>query len=75
MTLLAVLTAFSVYAAADGSDIFYKKCTGCHGSALSLNNKKNESQWASTIKRMEKHGLSISSSETKAVAKFLSGGN
>jgi len=71
--LSAVLAAVS-YAAQSGEDVFYSKCTSCHGSALSLNKKKSVQQWKATIQRMEKHGLSISSSETKAVAEFLSGG-
>jgi cytochrome c5 len=72
--ILATVLAAGAYAAQSGSNIFYSKCTSCHGSALSLNKKKSTQQWEDTVRRMTKHGLSISSSETKAVAEFLSGG-
>ena len=73
--VFALLTAASVFAAGTGEELFYSKCTGCHGSALSLNKTKTEKQWLDTIKKMKRHGLSINSAESKAVAKFLFGGN
>ncbi len=54
---------------------FYKKCTSCHSGSLSLKQqKKSMEQWMETVKNMKKHGLSISSKDSKAVAEFLSGG-
>jgi len=69
LTLALTLTAF---AKISGEDKFYEKCTSCHGSALSLNKKKNKAQWEYTIKRMKSHGMSIKKQETKAIAEFLS---
>ncbi|ADD67099.1 quinohemoprotein amine dehydrogenase, 60 kDa subunit [Denitrovibrio acetiphilus DSM 12809] len=75
LVTLAIISAATLYAAAEsGENIFYSKCSGCHSSSLSLNKKKSTAQWQSTIKRMKKHGLSISSAETNAVAAFLAGG-
>lgn len=71
--LFLLLSAFFSAYAASPQDIFYAKCSSCHGSALSLKAKKTESQWMDTIKRMKKHGLDISGGDAKAVAKFLSG--
>lgn len=71
-TILLIFAAVYAFAEAP-QDVFYSKCSSCHGSALSLNAKKTENQWADTIKRMKKHGLDISSADAKAVAKFLSG--
>jgi len=73
LAILAISTASMVFAAAAGESVFYSKCTGCHGSALALNKKKSQDQWMSTINRMQKHGLKISSDESKAVAEFLAG--
>lgn len=71
--IFALLTVFATaFAASEGENSFYAKCGSCHGTALSLNSVKNEQQWTETIKRMKKHGLNISSSETKSVANFLS---
>jgi len=69
--ILAVSTAF---AAKSAEEIYYSKCSGCHSSGLALKKKKSAKDWESTIKRMKKHGLSISSSETASIVKFLTGG-
>jgi len=69
-----MMIALTVYAAKSGEDTFYSKCTRCHGSALSLNKNKSAKQWEETVRRMTKHGLSISSSEIKSVVGFLTGG-
>ncbi|PLX70293.1 MAG: hypothetical protein C0602_05635 [Denitrovibrio sp.] len=68
-----MIVTSAVYAAESGEDLFYKRCTACHSSALSMGKKKDEIMWKSTIKRMKKHGASISSQETEAIADFLSG--
>lgn len=74
LIFLGAMLALTVYAAENGENVFYSKCTGCHGSALSLNKQKSAQQWESTVRRMKKHGLNISSSETDAVVEFLAGG-
>jgi len=72
--ILAIFTAVSLYAASGGEKLFYEKCVSCHGSSLSLNKTKSKSQWVQTVKRMKKHGLKVSGSQSKAIAEFLSGG-
>ncbi|PLX65932.1 MAG: hypothetical protein C0603_13230 [Denitrovibrio sp.] len=74
ITMLFLFVAFIAFAATTGEETFYKKCTSCHGSSLSLKKQKSMKQWSATVKRMKKHGLSISSSESQSVAEFLSGG-
>ena len=72
--VFTMVTAAVVFAAESGEDLFYSKCTPCNSSSLSLGKKKDEILWKATIKRMKKHGASISSSDTDAIANFLSGG-
>lgn len=72
ITIFALITASAVFAAESGEDLFYKRCTACHSSALSLGKKKDEILWKSTIKRMKKHGAKLSDPDTEAIAKFLS---
>lgn len=74
ITVALFLIVITAFAAKSGEDFFYSKCTKCHGSSLSLNKQKSKQGWIQTIKRMKKHGMSISSSETKSIADFLSGG-
>jgi len=71
ITLLIIFSAACAFAASQGEDLFYGKCGSCHGTSLSLGKKKTESQWKDTVKRMEKHGLDISGSDTDKIAKFL----
>jgi len=71
--IFTMMTAAMVFAAQSGEDLFYSRCTPCHSSSLSLGKKKDEILWKSTIKRMKKHGAKISSSDTDAIAEFLSG--
>jgi len=75
--MLCVLIGLSVPAFAasknPAEDLFYSKCSRCHGSELSLKKKKTYDQWIVTIKRMENFGLDISRGERKDIAAFLAG--
>lgn len=73
ITLIIIAAAAFAFAAQPGEDIFYNKCSLCHGTGLALNKTKSLEQWKSTVARMVKHGLDISSAEEKAVAEFLAG--
>ncbi|WP_022850552.1 c-type cytochrome [Limisalsivibrio acetivorans] len=76
MRLLAVIFMFAfvitAFAASNGEETFYKKCSSCHGTSLSLSKDYSKGRWKSVIKRMKGHGLDISRSETDSVAEFLS---
>ncbi|WP_277656782.1 c-type cytochrome [Seleniivibrio woodruffii] len=74
-TVLCVLIGLCVPAFAasknPAEDLFYSKCSRCHGSELALKKKKSHDQWIDTIKRMETFGLDISRGERKDIADYL----
>lgn len=76
-TMLSLITIFAVSAAfaaqSGGEKIFYSKCAGCHSTALPLSKKKSQDEWSKTIDKMKHYGMSISGSESDAVASFLAG--
>lgn len=57
--------------AADGEKVFISKCAGCHSLELALKKDYDQKKWVSTVERMKGFGLKINSSETSAVAEFL----
>lgn len=62
-----------VVSAAIGRDILAIKCARCHGTAGLYKNIKDESQWRSTIDRMERYdkGLYLSSDHTDYIVGYL----
>jgi len=69
--LLLFMFTFMYGTKETGINLFYSKCSTCHGTKVSLEKVKTEEQWKSTIKRMEKHGLNIKKYETEKIAEFL----
>ena len=56
-----------------GQELFYEKCTGCHGTEISLNLNADKSRWDSIVDRMKRHGADVSSAEKKLIVEFLTG--
>lgn len=70
---LTIILIFSIAFAGSSSDLFYSKCSQCHGSELALKQKRDKKQWLKTIDRMTDRGLEISSKDADAIAAFLAG--
>ncbi|MCB4203596.1 cytochrome c [Deferribacterales bacterium Es71-Z0220] len=67
-SLLLVVTIS--YATSD-EELFYTKCTQCHGEGIILNKKYDKSTWKKTVKKMKSYGANISSSESKKIVDYL----
>ncbi|UOD34880.1 cytochrome c [Deferribacteraceae bacterium V6Fe1] len=67
---LLLLVANMIYATSD-EELFYTKCTQCHGEGIILNKKYDKSTWKKTVKKMKSYGANISSSESKKIVDYL----
>lgn len=65
--------AFTSHAAGNCAYILNTKCTTCHnlGRICRKLGKKKKSKWLTTVKRMVRHGASLSKAEVKELATCL----
>ncbi|MBZ4644022.1 MAG: hypothetical protein PWQ25_548 [Deferribacteres bacterium] len=68
--LVLIFSAAFIFALTD-EELFYSKCTSCHGEGIILNKKLTAGQWEKTIKKMKSYGANVSSSEVNKIAEFL----
>lgn len=67
--LLLLFSTIS-YAISD-EDLFYSKCTQCHGEKIILDKRYDKGTWEKTVKKMKSYGADFSSSESKKIVEFL----
>jgi len=67
---LLLFFATMIYATSE-EELFYTKCTQCHGEEIILNKKYDKGTWKKTVKKMKSYGANISSSESKKIIDFL----
>lgn len=67
---LLLFVTTMIYATSE-EELFYTKCTQCHGEGIILNKKYDRGTWEKTVKKMKSYGANISSSESKKIIEFL----
>lgn len=66
----AIFLTTLVYSMSD-EDVFYTKCTNCHGTEIIFKKKLNKKGWKKIIKKMNSYGANVNSSERNAIIRFL----
>ena len=62
-----VISAFGM----SDEELFYSKCSQCHGTGIITNKKLSKKEWERTVKKMKSYGAKLSSSEIKKIVDYL----
>lgn len=52
-------------------ELFYSKCSQCHGTGIITDKKLSKNDWEKTVKKMKVYGANLSSSEIKRITNYL----
>lgn len=70
--LVFILSAFVVSALGmNDEELFYSKCSLCHGTSIITSKKLVKKDWEKTVKKMKGYGAKLSSLEIKRIADYL----
>lgn len=69
---LVVFFSFSIALfGMNDEEIFYSKCSSCHGTGIITNKKLTKKEWEKKVKKMKSYGANLSSSDIKIITEYL----